>query len=54
MLGMAFIRFLGRRVVASVEVCGGVVQLSDLIKGILICVPGMGGGLAGLEQHEGG
>jgi len=30
-----------------------VIQLSDFIKNILICVPKMNEGLTGLEQHEG-
>ena len=28
-------------------------ELSEFIRNILICVPKMNGGLAGLEQHEG-
>jgi len=32
---------------------GGVNQLSDFIKNILICVPKMNEGLMRLEQHEG-
>jgi len=36
----------------SLEAHGGVIQLSDLIKEILICVPKMNESLTGLEQHE--
>jgi len=31
---------------------GGVIQLSDFIKNILICVPKMNESIIGLEQHE--
>jgi len=31
----------------------GLVEPSDLIKNILICVPKMNEGLTGVEQHEG-
>ena len=34
------------------EAYGGVRQLSDFIKNILICVPKMNESLTGLEQHE--
>jgi len=34
------------------EAYGGVIQLSDLIKNILICVLKMNESLMGLEQHE--
>jgi len=36
----------------KIAVYGGVIQLSDLIKNILICVPNMNEGLTGLGQHE--
>jgi len=35
------------------EAFGGVIQLSDLVKNILIYVPKMNKSLTGLEQHEG-
>ena len=50
---MYLIHFLGQQVITSIEVYGGVIQLSDLIKNILICVPKLNEGLTGLEQHEG-
>ena len=48
-----FNNFSGPASFSPLEVYGGVIQLSDLIKNILICVPKMNEGLTGLEQHEG-
>jgi len=45
--------FLGRPVSIPLEAYGGVIQLSDLITNILICVLKMNESLTGLEQHAG-
>ncbi len=45
--------FLDVERVNSIAVYGRVRELSEFIKNILICVPKMNGGLAGLERHEG-
>jgi len=55
---MSLITFRGRQVSIPQEAYGlvlyaGVIQLSDLIKNILIRVPKMNEGLTGLKQHEG-
>jgi len=50
---MSFITFLGQQVSIPLEAYGGVIQLSDFIKNILISVPKMNEGLMRLEQHEG-
>ena len=50
---MSLRTFLGRQVSITIEAYGGVIQLSDLIKNILIRVPKMNERLTGLEQHEG-
>jgi len=39
--------------VITIEAYGGVRQLSDFIKNIVICVLKMNEGLKGLDQHEG-
>jgi len=44
-----FTNFLGRQDTITIEAYGGVRQLSDLIKNILICVPKMNESLTGLE-----
>jgi len=36
-----------------IEVYGGVIQLSDLIKNIIICVPKTNESFTGLEKQEG-
>jgi len=38
---------------SNIEAYGGVIQLSDCIKNILICVLKMKESLTGLKQHEG-
>jgi len=48
-----FNNFLGRQVSITIEAYGGVIELSDLIKNIFICVVKMNESLTGLEQHEG-
>ena len=48
-----FTNFSGPASFDPIEAYGGVSQLSDLIKNILICVPKMNESLTGLEQHEG-
>ena len=48
-----FNTFSGPASYSVLEAYGGVRQLSDLIKNILICVPKMNEFLTGLEQHEG-
>ena len=48
-----FNNFSGPASFSPLEAYGGVRQLSDLIKNILICVLKMNEGLTGLEQHEG-
>jgi len=50
---MFFTNLLGRQVSITIEAYGGVRQLSDLIKKILICVLKMKESLTGLVQHEG-
>jgi len=50
---MFLLTFLGRQNEITIEAYGGVRQLLDLIKNILICVPKMNESLTGLEQHEG-
>jgi len=47
---MFLITFLGRQVSIPQEACGGVIQLSDFIKNILICVPKMNESLTGLNN----
>jgi len=44
--------FQGRQVSIPLEAYGGEIQLSDLIKNILICVSKINESLTGLEQHE--
>jgi len=39
--------------VNNIEAYGGVRELSDLMKNILLCVPEMNESLTGLEQREG-
>ena len=48
-----FNTFSGPASYNALEAYGGLIQLSDLIKNILICVPKMNEGLTRLEQHEG-
>jgi len=48
-----FTNILCWQVLIKIEAYAGVIQLSDLIKNILICVPKMNKSLMGLEQHEG-
>jgi len=48
-----FNNFSGSASFNPLEAYGGVIQLSDLIKNILIRVPKMNESLTGLEQHEG-
>ena len=48
-----FNAFSGPASYNALEAYGGVIQLSDLIKNILICVLKMNESLTGLEQHEG-
>ena len=48
-----FNNFSGPASYNALEAYGGGIQLSDLIKNILICVPKMNEGHTGLEQHEG-
>jgi len=52
---MSLLTFRGRQVSIHQEAYGlvGVIQLSDFIKNISICVPKMNEGLTGLEQHQG-
>ncbi len=45
--------FLGLERGSCVAVYGGVRELSDFIKNILICVSKMNEGLTDLERHEG-
>ena len=46
-------KFLDIDGVRTLAVYRRVRELSECINNILICVPKMNGGLAGLEQHEG-
>jgi len=52
-LNIFFNDFLGRQVSIPLAVYVGLIQLSDLIKNIFICVPKMNEGLTGLVQHGG-
>jgi len=48
-----FNNFSGPASFDPLEAYGGVIELSDFIKNILICVLKMNESLMGLEQHEG-
>jgi len=50
---IVFTNFSGPASFNPLEAYGGVIQLSDFIENILICVPKMNESLTGFEQHEG-
>ncbi len=50
---MYLLRFWSWEHFSCVAVYGGIWELSDFIKNILICAPKMNEGLTGLERNEG-